>query len=364
MTTPTPYSGRYFDGVSTRAIPVEVYVGSGKLTIACPGVWEQAVAWDLHALYDIEQVKTKCIIKQGGLHNLQILEVSETSFIQELQFKNPDLKKIRKQSSPFVYLIASMAALFVLSLVLIYFFAVPWIDEKAAGVFPREAETRMGKTMLENFLKNEKVNAGATALLNDFDAHMKVPTDYPIHITVVNSATKNAFALPGGEIVVYSGMLNSMNTYPELIALLGHETGHIQYRHSLKLMIKNISLVFIVRSFFDGYNDLAGLLASRAAAFQQLSYSREAEEDADRFGYNTMKLNRTDPRGMVALFDHLKQDNDAGNNIPEFLLTHPKIENRIKIIEEKLNGDTGVYIMDQRLNSDWKKIKEINYKQW
>jgi predicted Zn-dependent protease len=77
-----------------------------------------------------------------------------------------------------------------------------------------------------------------------------------------------------------------------------------------------------------------GVILENASNLQQLSYSREFENEADELGLELVLKNKVDPKGMIALFKHLKSDDST--TPPEFLSTHPDVGNRIKRLEEKL----------------------------
>lgn len=360
MTGYQQFPGRYFNGISTRAQIVTVSLQAGKIIIAQPGVFAQPISWEVERLDELVQEKSKLVLKYGGLHDQQVLELSEERFLPALKSLNPRLPKVQKPSSPYAYVLASFLFLLLAFLALVYFFFIPWVLKKATQLFPKETEIEMGKSMLTQFIREESVDAPGTQLVNQFYQKSKISSDYPIHITVVNSPIVNAFALPGGEIVVYRGIIQKMGSHLELVALLGHETGHIQQRHSLKILINQFSLGILLSSIFQDYNNITALLVNKATELHRLSYSREAEEEADRFGFRTMQLTGNDPRGMMELFNHLKQEEKGNPAVPEFMMTHPTTDHRIGIIKKHLKKDTIKYHHRDDLASIFSQLKEGN----
>src|SRR5690606_26972642 len=183
------------------------------------------------------------------------------------------------------------------------------------------------------------------------------------NITVIESDIKNAFALPGGEIIVYSGLISKMESYPEMVALLGHEAGHVYSRHSLRLLVKNISLGILINLVLQDFASISGYLISKGMELEQLSYSREAEKEADEFSFRIFKRNHIPPKGIVDLFNKLNETSENGS-VPEFMMTHPKLENRISSINKIIMEDPYPVQMNDSLLFYWKSIKQSANSQW
>src|SRR5690606_36345304 len=113
----------------------------------------------------------------------------------------------------------------------------------------------------------------------------------------VDSEEVNAFALPGGKIFVYSGILEKMGSYKELTALLGHEISHVTNRHSLKSMSRNVASSLVLSSVFGDAGGLSVNLISKVNEFKSLDYSRDLETEADNEGLQVMLDNKVDPQG-------------------------------------------------------------------
>ena len=123
-----------------------------------------------------------------------------------------------------------------------------------------------------------------TALVNEFAANIEFNTEYPINITVVNENVVNAFAIPGGQIVVFDGLLSKMTCKEELAALLAHEVAHVHHRHSLKSMCKSLAGALFVSLVFGDAEGISSILVENSNALMDLSYSRKLELEADNKG--------------------------------------------------------------------------------
>jgi predicted Zn-dependent protease len=173
----------------------------------------------------------------------------------------------------------------------------------------------------------------ATVVLNEFFKELKVTTEYNIRITVVNSEIVNAFALPGGNIVVYSALLKQIRTYPELAALLSHEFTHVNNKHPTKSIFRQLGSRVFLSLLFGKFGSVTSVMIDQADRFKTLKYSSRLEKEADIEGLALLKERKIDPEGFAALFKHLK--NAAPESVsPEFLNSHPDIDKRVEYIRE------------------------------
>ena len=153
---------------------------------------------------------------------------------------------------------------------------------------------------------------------------------YEVHIAQDDSP--NAFALPGGVIVVHTGLIAATTRAEELAGVLAHEVQHVELRHSLRGVIKDMGLRGLW-AFVMG--DLGGSLAGQAALeLTSLRFSRSDEREADEHGFDALVAAGIDPAGMPAFFKTLGQK--AGGQVPAFLSTHPASEERDRELSQRL----------------------------
>lgn len=224
---------------------------------------------------------------------------------------------------------------------------------------PQKSEVKLGELLTKQvFLQQQlKVDSLATKLTNEFYAQVNVATTYKIKVLVVEGNTMNAFALPGGNMVVYKGLLTKINSPEALVALLGHETGHIQQRHALKAILKSSSF-YLFLSIILG--DMNGALLSQIADLHDLSYSRDNETASDQFAFTMLKNNSMNPKGMIELLQLLKTQ-DHADAIPGVLLTHPKLEDRIENMKNEMAKDVYQVKINTALTRSFAAIKSLNH---
>jgi predicted Zn-dependent protease len=187
---------------------------------------------------------------------------------------------------------------------------------------------------------DSKVQAYVADLGKRMAANSERP-NLPWEFHVVDDAAVNAFALPGGFIYVTRGLMASINNEAELATVLGHEIGHVTYRHSVQQISKAqlAQLGLGIGSILSSDIARFGQLASAGLSILFLKYGRDAENQADQAGFRYALDQNYDVREMTDVFETLNRVGEAGGGgkLPEWLSTHPNPENRIERIEKILD---------------------------
>jgi predicted Zn-dependent protease len=160
----------------------------------------------------------------------------------------------------------------------------------------------------------------------------------PYNFRAVNATYINAYAFPGGSIACTRGILLSMESEAELAALLGHELGHVNHRHTAQRMtqgqITNLvvgGLTAVVEANYEKYAWAAQGLGAIGAGLLLAKYSRDDEREADATGMEYMVRSGYTPQGMVGLMDMLRSmSNHKPNAIETMFSTHPMSSERYK----------------------------------
>jgi predicted Zn-dependent protease len=158
----------------------------------------------------------------------------------------------------------------------------------------------------------------------------------PWSFGVVDDATPNAFALPGGFIFVTRGMLNLMGSEAELASVLGHEIGHVTARHSVQQMSQQqlAQLALGVGAILSPTVAQFGDVAAQGLGLLFLKYGRDDERQADELGFRYALNQNYDVREMDDVFRSLQRMGEAANQspLPTWLATHPGEAERIQSI--------------------------------
>ena len=240
----------------------------------------------------------------------------------------PRVKKIwsrgKKQLAAAVIMLALLAGT--------YFLLAPWLSELMAKKLPRSYEISLGNQVYKSIMTAYSEDKEKTTLANTFFKQLNITTKYPVWITVVNSEQVNAFALPGGHIVIYTGILEKLKTYPELAALMAHEFTHVEKRHATRSIFRSIGTSAFLSLLFGNNAALTSMVLNNAEQLTSLKYSRSLEKEADLEGLRLLKERKIDGRGFVELMKHLGEEGKSF--LPEIVASHPNIEKRIAYIQQ------------------------------
>ncbi len=168
-------------------------------------------------------------------------------------------------------------------------------------------------------------------------ARVSARPQLPYRFTVVNESSPNAFALPGGFIAITRGLLVNLTNEAQLAAILGHEVGHVDARHSVQGMQRG-ALLNLGLSVLSGttdqtaYGPLAQQAGTLAAQLTENSYSRDQERESDRLGIDYLVKTGYDPRGAVQVQEFFYRQLEGGAE-PQWLSglfrTHPFSKERL-----------------------------------
>lgn len=162
------------------------------------------------------------------------------------------------------------------------------------------------------------------------------PMTYKFRFHVVKSPTLNAFAVPGGHIYLYSGLLLKASRPAEIAGVMAHELAHVKHRHTAQMIGKGtlVNLATLAAIIISRGEPAVTAGAAGAGLAMQLSFTREFEQEADRYGLLYMYQAGYDPRGLLDFFDMMMREQRFSiSRIPPYLLTHPLSTDRMGQIE-------------------------------
>lgn len=164
---------------------------------------------------------------------------------------------------------------------------------------------------------------------------------YNYHLEIIQDTILNAFALPGGPVYVYTGLLKYLDSEAALAGVIAHEIAHIEKRHSTQRMTAYYG-VSILLSIILGEkpSELAQLAANLFVGLAFLANSRSDENQADEFSFKYLKDTRYYPGGVKFFFEKMRDENIISSRkdaIATFLSTHPDPIARIADTEQRLS---------------------------
>jgi predicted Zn-dependent protease len=160
--------------------------------------------------------------------------------------------------------------------------------------------------------------------------------EFTWHVEVIDDAMQvNAFATPGGYLYVYTGLLRAADNEAEVVAVMGHEVGHVLARHFAQQLVKVYTLQGLIAiALGQNPNALAELGAQILAQGYLLSHSRAAETEADEYGARLASQAGYDPNALVTFFAKLEAEQGRTPAALKYLMGHPPPEDRQVHIKE------------------------------
>jgi len=221
----------------------------------------------------------------------------------------------------------------------------------SACALTTEEEKKMGKKVLveiekeANFMRDLTIQAFIETLGYSILDQVG-PNPFEFKFYVVNALEPNAFAIPGGHVFVTTGLLVLAENEQEVAGVLSHEIAHVTQRHISQMIERSTrlniaSMAAILAAMIAGRggtgSQAGAAMAAATAGALQLKYTREMETDADQNGLHYLIKAGYDPSGLISFLNKIQRMSLAvAPNIPQYLLTHPALENRISLMENLL----------------------------
>lgn len=230
-------------------------------------------------------------------------------------------------------------------------------------------EKRIGKKIMNSLLKQKKIikdknkEKWAQNIFNRVKAFAKRQRNGEIDykLTIFEDKTINAFALPGGYIVTFTGLINEITSDDEIACIFGHEITHVERRHSLKLIRNNNILSSLILLGAKSSQTRSGL--STLQSLSMLEYSREDEREADIGGIQLSSKAGYNAYAMVNFLEKLlKIHGDPEDRWKEILMTHPLSSQRAQELIWKINDNKESYNIDKIMYLSFAESREITFK--
>jgi predicted Zn-dependent protease len=215
------------------------------------------------------------------------------------------------------------------------------VVKRAVASIPIAWESRLGESLFDAMTTGrprapEKDAAVVKAAFERLRAHAASP-GYEFEYAVLESPEVNAFALPGGKFVVFTGLLAKAGRPEEVAGVLGHEFEHAVLRHSLQKMVRAAGLQAVLALLVGDLEGLGGGLRAAGVQIQELSYGRDQEREADLAAIDLLAGAGIDPAGLPDFFDRLAAQqggsgSGAGGKALTLLSTHPASSERSAVL--------------------------------
>lgn len=328
---PAGWQGQYLDGVSAvrQAVTVRIVRTGLELTPHDGGAtrfWPFTGIRQTQGTYAGEVVR----LERGG-ELAEALLVDDVAFLRALHATSPEATRrfhdpgLRRRRRVLTVGAGGGAIALVVSL---YLWGIPALAGIAAARMPVAWEAGLGDTVVAHLVPagrrcegtrgQQGVDAIVAAVLRGAPGQ-----PYRFRVTVVDDAAVNAFAAPGGALVLYRGLLERTTRAEELAGVLAHEIQHVLHRHGTRMVFQRASTGLLLAAVVGDVSGVMALGLETARTLGELRYSRRHEEEADRDGLRMLVAAGIDPAGMLVFFEKMAAREGVTSARPRYLSSHP-----------------------------------------
>ena len=348
----------FFDGNSSRKKNTELIFSDRQFSFRV--ISDNEV---INYKYNYDQIKIEYFPKLLQIRSVQnpnqFLQVTDEVFIREFQ---DTLKKqgrlhwyqhiMNLSSKSYIAITVALIGM----IVGIYAYGIPWVAASAVYLLPTQFDQEIGDAYIDKFIDFYDVDENKSELVTEFWNATNHNEFDKINILVLDSDMANAFALPNGTVVIYSGLIDYVRTPSELAGVIAHEAAHIKMRHSLKKICRDLSAYIVISVIFNDVNGIMAIIGNNIDNLNSLSYSREYEREADKLAVNYLQNNRLQAYELGRFLKRISQSSMI--NIPEILSTHPDMNDRVNTIQELSDGKKAIIKKNNYLSDLLTQIKQ------
>ena len=231
-----------------------------------------------------------------------------------------------------------------------------WMEEDAKIELSLEQEEKLGEFLVDAFdiATDENIEWLVDSSLRVIEGRLIDHiggTDYEYKFHVIDDPTVNALTLPGGNIVIYTGLIQTSETPEEVAAVLAHEIGHAEQKHVIDKLMAELGISFVMAVVTGGdatlINEITQTLVSNV-------FSRHQEREADQYGLELLERSGVDPRALAAFFRRMNREQLNYPDGLEWMMTHPNNNSRIKA---SLEYEIAEGFTSEPFELDWEAVK-------
>ncbi len=211
---------------------------------------------------------------------------------------------------------------------------LPWLAHRGAHAVSPEIEQQAGRAAFAIFAQS----FGRTQLSFNDQMHVrraleKLTAADPPHVAptlhFLQMGTPNAFALPGGILIVTDELYHLAANDDEIAAVLAHELGHVEKRHGLQSVLRNSTALILVSTLTGDLSTLSSFSATLPFLLLQFGYAREFEREADAFAAQLLAKAGIDPVHLARILERLDESRPSDGADFSYLSTHPPTAERL-----------------------------------
>lgn len=298
-------AGTYADGESARLHAVTVTLDGDTLALDGEGV---AVRWQVAKLRRLpDRPDGAAVISEKGSDARLWIGASDRDVLRTWF---PRLFAPGRTRRGTLILGAALTGIAVASLAFL-FVGLPLLSRPLAHAVPLDVERRMGEQtnqMVTWFTDECEAGEEAQAALDSLGARLHAVSDSPFEfrLRIVDAGFPNAFALPGGRILVTDELIDEMESPDELAGVLAHEAAHVAQRHVMAAQLREMGFGVLLELLIGGGSGAGQEIARTGATLESLRHTRGAESEADDYALQYLVAADMNPHGLADFFERMQ----------------------------------------------------------
>jgi hypothetical protein len=328
------FEGHYFDGRQPVDVPAKIDF-AGQDAILTTGFFSER--------YAIFQMKVSPRIGSSAgrfinLPNGGQFACADDAFLDSLPQESRSEGPVAWLEERWGVALACVAIV-VCALLAAYFFGLPAAAERVAFRIPMKTEQSLGRHALSwldknGWFKPTQIDIETRKTITDgFDRLRSDLTLKDYHCLEFRSSTvfgPNALALPGGIVVITDSMIKFSSNTEEVLAVLAHEIGHVELRHTMRSILQNSVVAAAAATVTSDAASLSAVVAGLPVLVAQTKYSREFEAAADEYAFGLLKQKGYSPAEFASIMERLSKRYEKGTGAFAYVSTHPITAERIR----------------------------------
>jgi predicted Zn-dependent protease len=325
--------GQYYDGRQPIAVPATLEFSRSEAILTAGQVTGRYAVDELGVSPASGKADRFIALPDGGQ-----LQCPDQSFLDLLPQTSPSEGLVARLEARWG---VALSGIVIVACVLLagYFRGLPAAAERIAARIPLETEQALGRQSLAwldekgwfqptNLDKTTQQNIkdGFGGLISD----LPLKDHYQLELRTSRVMGANAFALPGGIIVITDDMVKAADSPEEVQAVLAHEIGHVELRHTMRSVLQNSAVAVAVAAVTSDAASLSVAIAGLPVLLAQTKYSREFEAAADDYAFNLLKQKDRSPAAFASLMERIAGKHGEDERTFSYVSTHPVTEERVK----------------------------------
>jgi predicted Zn-dependent protease len=325
----------YFDGRSARARRIRAHLSAGKLYLLGDGIARSLPLGEVSWPERTRRGARIAHLSDGG--SLHTHDAPACDAWLDANGRGDSLVSRAQQSWRWV---AAFVLVLMVLLAGVYHWGLPWMARGALSLVPESVERQLGDAALQSIgarllrpselapEEQQRLRGAFEVALNKAYPEGRLPA-HRVYFHE-SSIGPNAFALPGGAIVVTDELVKLVDGDAQVIVgVLAHELGHVEHRHGMRMLVQATALTVVSSVAFGDYS---GWLSTAPVLLGQAGYSRDAEREADQASVRILKAAGISPRVMLRFFEKLAEKEGEGerSRLGIALASHPADEERMR----------------------------------